>query len=271
MAAQTATHAPVDLSELTSSVDAHLFDPELPFRAYCSFPGEAPSTPLNAGDSAVPEAYPMAKVPSPYGSAEPAEPLSSAQEAQRETSIPPSALRSVIAPESSDPAAVSVHPVPFEPIAEESLAELPEALSPATPEVNAETEAEPEAETVFAAEAQPHGLAIAGDEADRIAAMLSRHEPVAAELTVPQPVRSLASVGAPTQAEIDHMVSDVRSRALRYLGSEGHALIEARCQEQAVWLAHRITREIAATLEREIGDWVQQALTDALEKRQLPR
>ncbi|MEJ0004119.1 MAG: DUF2486 family protein [Pararobbsia sp.] len=344
----TSTHAPVDLSAVASGGDAHLFDSELPLRAYCSFPGDVPATPLDAGDSAVPPAYPMASVPSPFGSAEAEAEAEAARlesagpDPRAESSVPPPvSLRAVIAPETADPSAVSVYPVPFEPIAETTLEEAADAHTSQAPSVaqaspdltgaevleegavaevgkgSAIAEAsedltgaevlDPEAgaarealkaptateapEARLAAEASQdltgagvldetapteapsahphtHGLSMAADEADHLAAMLSRQEPVAAELTLPQPEALSDPGGAPTQAEIDAVITDVRGRALRYLGGEGHALIESRCQEQAAWLAHRITREIAATLEREIGEWVQLALNEALEKRQ---
>jgi hypothetical protein len=112
----------------------------------------------------------------------------------------------------------------------------------------------------------PHSV-MADEEAEHVAAILSRVEPVAAELTLPEPEPLAVASAAPTAEELERVAADVGDRALRYLSGEGHALIEARCQEQAVWLAHRITREIAASLEREIGQWVQQAIKDAIERR----
>src|SRR6202012_4156795 len=97
-------------------------------------------------------------------------------------------------------------------------------------------------------------------EADHVAAVLSRHEPVAAELTEPEPELHAVATSAPTPAELEPRAAEVSDRALKFLSGDGHSLIEERCQEQAVWLAHRITREIAASLEREIGQWVQQAI-----------
>jgi hypothetical protein len=240
---------------------AHLLDSELPFRAYCAFPGEPAQTPIDVGDSAVPPAWPMAKVPLPFGSGEPPE-LPALDSAVPETFVDEAPqARAVIEPESSQADEVSTYPVPFEAIATEVLPEVelqqPEATQPEVIEAEAETEA--------------LAPAMAETEADHLAAMLAHPEPVAAELTEPQPeyLSDLALV--PAQVEIDHVAADVRARALRYLAGEGHALIESRCQEQAVWLAHRITREIAATLEREIGQWVQDALNDALTKRLPPR
>jgi hypothetical protein len=299
------------LSALASSIEANLLDSELPFRAYCAFPGELASTPIDVGGSAMPPVYPMAKVPLPFGSGELDAPSqdstaheSTAQEGTvRETfTHDPTPLRAVIAPESSDAAAVSTYPVPFEPIATEPLPEAMQAdaaQSEATEQEPAHQETvehevfEPaslqpgvfESEFVQPEVVQPEvvhsdvvkseeeepALAMAVDEADHLAAMLSRPEPVAAELTKPQPEYLSELALVPAQVEIDHVAADVRARALRYLAGEGHALIESRCQEQAVWLAHRITREIATTLEREIGQWVQEALNDALEKRLPPR
>ncbi|WP_413192638.1 DUF2486 family protein [Pararobbsia alpina] len=456
-------HTAADLHAVASPVDAHLFDPELPFRAYCSFPGEKAVEPLASGLSDVPDTYPMAHVPQPFGSAQEQVPVPQVTEAQV-----------------TDGPGVSVHAVPFEPIAVETLPELSalefpdaanaaeldprdfgdhephrliaaseptleatpqtpdlrdfgqprdlpadvQAVEPVEPEelesvyseppfttseapeaahesvieakaepvaesvaesiahpavdstqalphesiaepdahavrpldltqtaepafaqlkwvdqdeaeassvANAETETEAVAQTAEpahgavmaeeeadhvaamlsrhepvaaeltmpeppvsepvarrvepeAAEPQPvepvseqadvahdtepsHGAVMADEEADHVAAILSRHEPVAAELTLPEPEPLAAATAAPTPADLERVATVVGERALKYLSGEGHSLIEERCQEQAVWLAHRITREIAASLEREIGQWVQQAIKEAVDRR----
>ncbi len=313
-AAEPVSRAPMDLSALASSIEANLLDSELPFRAYCAFPGEPALTALDVGDSAVPPSWPMAKVPQPFGSGEPPElpaPDSTVPETFADEAT---SAHAVIEPESPQADEVSTHPVPFEPIATEVLpeADLPQALhaEPAPEpvqelvqeaaqdegqevaqeaillETTQPRDVQPEAaqsEAVHSEALQPEAVqpevtesetvapAMAEAEADHLASMLAHPEPVAAELSEPQPeyLSDLALV--PAQVEIDHVAADVRARALRYLASEGHALIESRCQEQAIWLAHRITREIAATLEREIGQWVQDALNDALTKRLPPR
>ncbi|CAB3776328.1 DUF2486 family protein [Pararobbsia alpina] len=280
------THSPIDLSALASSIEANLLDSELPFRAYGEFPGEPAPTPIDVGDSALPPSWPMDKVPLPFGSGEPEVPVQESPETEA-FAHDPTPLRAVIAPESSDADTVSAYPVPFEPIATEPLPEAaqaevtqaevaePEAVQPEAvdPEVAQPEALQPEAlqAEVVQPEAEFSAPAMSAEDADHLAAMLSQPEPVAAELNQPQPEYLSPLAIVPAQTEIDHVAADVRARALRYLASEGHALIESRCQEQAVWLAHRITREIAATLEREIGQWVQDALNEALQKRLPPR
>jgi hypothetical protein len=303
------SHAQRELSALASSIEANLLDSELPFRAYCAFPGELALTAIDVGDSAVPPSWPMAKVPQPFGSGEPPElpaldstvPETFANEApvhavtepeSTETDgvtthpVPFESIATEVLPEAEPQPSEATHPVPFEPVANEVLPEVepqspeathPVSFEPVANEVLPEVEPQP-LEAMLPEATQPEVMepeavapAMAEAEADHLAAMLAHPEPVAAELTEPQPeyLSDLALV--PAQVEMDHVAADVRARALRYLASEGHALIESRCQEQAVWLAHRITREIAATLEREIGQWVQDALNDALTKRLPPR
>ena len=459
---ESSAHTIPDLQALASSIDAQLFDPEVPFRAYCAFPGEKAVEPLLSGESDVPDAYPMARVPQPFGSASDELAVPPTDVTDLDTSVTPAAQapefeappsheampKAVLAPDSADSSAVEVHPVPFEAIAATPLPEpeqppvlvdaadldtrdfgdhephlrietpepvvdhvepdlrdfgvlpehaeasieaasaalevpealhVPEALeAPEALHIPEATEAPealhvpeavevpealhvseavevpealhvPEAlevpeplevaeahgsdtgelesafseppfttsdadaehdvamehdthrhdahhhdgsvtdaganasvpgELAFAelefvdqepehteAVAAEHGAVMAEEEADHVAAMLSRREPVAAELTVPEPEPLASAVATPSAADLERVASEVGERALRFLSGEGHTLIEERCQEQAVWLAHRITREIAASLEREIGQWVQQAIKDAVLRR----
>ena len=386
-------HTAPELLALASTADAHLFDPELPFRAYCSFPGEKAQEPLLSGTSDVPDTYPMAHVPQPFGSA-----IEHTVAAEHETHVHPEAANSEeldprdfgdhlphrlvdtleaveLAPEALDlrdfghaESTVAADPAPVvearaaEPAVsdaasepeelESAFSEPPFSTSEAVTQATAEavpaasheagsaahvsepvdTAVEMATDAVGMAQVDEHAFALddaASDEvpatqqstpvdasalaelpsvseaaaseaevfepeasgpasvsevapasevahtavmdeaeADHVAAVLSRHEPIAAELTEPEPELHAVATSEPTPAELERVAAEVSDRALKFLSGDGHSLIEERCQEQAVWLAHRITREIAASLEREIGQWVQQAIKDTLGRRE---
>jgi hypothetical protein len=140
--------------------------------------------------------------------------------------------------------------------------------APSAPEPDAPREPSFRAEPVLAPQ-PPHNDALASS-----AGVFDRAEPVApAEAGSIVPPDIAHEMAAPSQPDLDAEViaERLRGRFAGFLTGEGRGIIEARCrdalQEHTTLLVSQITREVALTLETEMGNWVREAVEEEIARR----
>jgi hypothetical protein len=93
----------------------------------------------------------------------------------------------------------------------------------------------------------------------------------APEAVAPPPLASFVAAAADARVDAQDIADRLHQRVAAYLGGNGGALIEARCQdalrEHGARLVGEITREVARTLEAEMSGWVREAVDDELARR----
>ncbi|WJF89555.1 DUF2486 family protein [Paraburkholderia bonniea] len=66
----------------------------------------------------------------------------------------------------------------------------------------------------------------------------------------------------------DLLAERLKGRCVSYLTGEGRSLVETRCRDalqgQMTWLVNQVTREVALSLEAQMGNWVREAVREEL-------